>query len=211
MKLYSYWRSTTSFRVRAALNLKRFDYDIAPVNLVEGAQRSADYLALNPVGGVPALVLDDGTVLTQSLAILDYLDATRPKPPLLPGDAVPRAQVLAAALAIATDIHPVNNLKVVGYLRENLGHSQDDAVVWMRHWMAEGLAAFQALIRADTRYCFGNDTPDMADLCLAGQMINARRWELDLASFARLVEIDEELRALPAIAAALPENQPDAL
>ena len=210
MKLYSYWRSTTSFRVRAALNLKGFEYEIVPVNLVEGAQRAQDYLDLNPIGGVPALVLDDGTVLTQSLAIIDYLDATKSEPPMVPGDPLARSHVLAAALVIATEIHPVNNLKVLGYLKSTLGHSQDEAVEWMKHWMHEGFTAFQRLIRPDTRFCFGDETPDMADLCLAGQMINARRWGLDLGPFARLVQIDEALRALPEIDAAMPENQPDA-
>ncbi len=210
MKLYSYWRSTTSFRVRAALNLKGFDHEIVPVNLVEGKQRSADYLALNPIGGVPTLVLEDGAVLTQSLAILEYLDATRPEPPLVPADAVARSRVLAAALVIATDIHPVNNLKILGYLKGKLGHSQDETVAWMRHWMTEGLMAFQHLIDPGSRFCFGETAPDMADLCLAGQMINARRWGLDLGPLTRLVEIDERLRALSAINAAMPENQPDA-
>lgn len=210
MKLYSYWRSTTSFRVRAAMNLKGFEYNIQSVNLLDGAQRDEDFLHLNPVGGVPALVLDDGTVLTQSLAILDYLDATKPEPRMVPDDAVARSHVLAAACVIAMEIHPVNNLKVLGYLKGPLGHNQDEAVVWMNHWMHEGFTAFDRLIADNARYCFGGAAPDMADLCLAGQMINARRWGLDLAPFPRLVKIDEHLRALPEIDAALPENQPDA-
>lgn len=210
MTLYSYWRSTTSFRVRAALNLKGFDCRIVPVDLVAGAQRQADYMELNPIGGVPTLVLDDGTALTQSLAILDYLDATRPEPPLLPADPAVRARVLAAALVVATDIHPVNNLKILGYLKDRLGHSEHDGEDWMRHWMTEGLTAFQRLIDPASRYCFNDAAPDMADLCLAGQMINARRWGLDLRSLTRLVDIDERLRALPAISAAMPESQPDA-
>jgi len=158
---------------------------------------------------VPSLVLEDGTVLTQSLAILHYLDAVAPDPPLLPADPVARARVEAAAQVIALEIHPVNNLRVLAYLRERLGHDQDAAEAWMRHWMHEGFTAFQALIRPDARLCFGA-RPDLADICLAGQMINARRWGLDLSPFPRLVEIDGRLRALPAFERAMPERQPDA-
>ncbi|WP_417525936.1 maleylacetoacetate isomerase [Marinovum sp.] len=208
MKLYSYWRSTTSIRVRAALNLKGLDYEIVPVDLVAGVQRSDDYTAVNPGQGVPALVLDDGTVLTQSLAILDYLDETYPEPPLLPEGAVARAQARAAAHQIALDVHPVNNLKVVNRLKA-LGHDQDVAVDWMKHWMSEGFTAFDRLIRPDTPFCFG-DTPGLADLCLVAQVYNARRWDFDLAAFPRLGEIDARCQQIPAIASAMPDQQPDA-
>ncbi len=209
MKLYSYWRSTTSVRVRIALNLKGVEYDIVPVDLTAGAQKTAEYSALNPMKGVPTLVLDDGTALTQSMAILDYIDTVWPEPPLYPADPVQRALVDAAAQAIALDIHPVNNLKVLGYLKGTLGHSQDETVDWMRHWMHEGFTAFQQLIQADTPYCFGAAI-GMADLCLVGQMVNARRWGLDLAPFPRLVEIDARCREIDAVQRGLPENQPDA-
>ena len=208
MKLYSYWRSTTSIRVRAALYLKGLDYDIQPVDLVAGVQRGADYTAVNPGRGVPALVQDDGTVLTQSLAILDYLDEAHPEPPLLPQGAVARAQARAAAHQIALDIHPVNNLKVIGQLKA-LGHSQEDTVAWMLHWMREGFTAFQGLIRPDTPFCFG-EAPGLADLCLVAQIYNARRWDADLAPFARLVEIDSRCQEIEAIARAMPDTQPDA-
>lgn len=208
MVLYSYWRSTTSLRVRAALNLKGLNYEVRPVNLVAGAQREPGFLEVNPGGGVPALVLEDGTVLRQSMAILDWLDETHPKPLLLPVDPVARAQVRAAAQVIAMDIHPVNNLKVGNHLKA-MGHSQEDVVNWMRHWMHEGFTAFQAMIAPEGRYCFGEDLTQ-ADLCLVGQMVNARRWGLDLAPFARLVEIDARVRDLPAVAAAMPQAQPDA-
>lgn len=208
MKLYSYWRSTTSLRLRAALNLKGIAYEIVPVDLVAGDQRSDAYRAMNPGQGVPSLVLDDGIVLTQSMAILDYLDTVHPTPPLLPQDPVARARVRAAADQIALDIHPVNNLKVVNHLK-SLGHTQDEAVTWMNHWMTEGFTAFQGLIRPDTPFCFG-EAPGLADLCLVGQMYNARRWGCDLAPFARLVEIDARCQDIDAIARAMPEAQPDA-
>lgn len=209
MKLYSYWRSTTSFRVRAALNLKGLAYEYAPINLVAGEQLGDEFAAVNPSKGVPALELDDGTVLTQSMAILSWLDETYPTPALLPADPIARAQVRAASDCIALDIHPVNNLRVLGYLKGPLGKTQDDAVTWMNHWMHEGFTAFNARICPDTRLCFGDEVT-LADLCLVGQMINARRWGLDLAPFGRLVEIDAHAREIDAIARAMPENQPDA-
>lgn len=209
MKLYSYWRSTTSVRVRIVLNLKGIDYEIVPVNLVDGDQKTDDFRAINPSQGVPALVLDDGTVLTQSMAIITYLETIRPEPRVLPEDPVERALVEAAAHTIALDIHPVNNLKIGAYLKTTLGHSQDDYVAWMNHWMHEGFTAYQSLIRPGTPFSFG-ETPDLADICLVGQMVNARRWGLDLSPFARLVEIDEKCRAIRAFAKGLPEAQPDA-
>ena len=208
MKLYSYWRSTTAYRVRIGLALKGLDAEIVPVNLIEGAQRSDEYAALNPIKGVPTLVTEDGTVLTQSMAILDYLDTVSPVPPLWPKDPALRAHVLAAALVMATDIHPVNNLKVLQRLKD-MGHSQDDCVDWMTHWMVAGLTAFDALIDPDTPYCFGTE-PTLADICLVAQLYNAHRWGVSLAPFARLAEIEQRCLALPAFAAAHPDTQPDA-
>lgn len=208
MKLYSYWRSTTSYRVRIALHLKGLAFDTVPVDLVAGDQRAPDYTALNPIAGVPSLVLDDGTVLTQSVAILEWLETARPDPALIPADPIAAAQVRAAALMIATDIHPVNNLKVVQTLK-SMGHSQDDTVAWMNDWMTRGFAAYQASIRADTPFSFG-DTPSIADICLVAQLYNAHRWGTDLAPFTRLTEIEARCLALPAFDAARPENQPDA-
>ncbi len=209
LKLYSYWRSTTSVRVRAALNLKAVDYEIVPVDLVAGEQKQAGYVAVNPGMGVPSLELDDGRVITQSVALLDFIEEMWPDPPLLPSDPVDRAQVRAAAAQIALDIHPVNNLKILAYLKGPLGHSQDETVIWMNHWMTEGFTAFASLIREGTPYCFG-DGIGLADLCLVGQMVNARRWGCDLAPFSRLVEIDERCRENKAIQQALPKAQPDA-
>lgn len=208
MKLFSYWRSTTSFRVRAALNLKGVAYEIAPINLLQGAQRDASYAQLNPGHGVPTLVLDDGTVLTQSMAILDWLDETYPVPELLPVDPVPRARVRAAAQMLAVDTHPVNNLKVTQHL-QRMGHDENEVLGWMCHWMHHGLSAFQAQINASTLYCFG-DRLTQADLCLVGQLLNAKRWGVDMAGFGRLDDIDLACREIPEIADALPANQPDA-
>ncbi len=208
MKLYSYWRSTTSYRVRIALHLKGLAFDTIPVDLVKGEQRADAYQGVNPGKGVPTLVLDDGTVLTQSLAILEYLDQAHPDPALLPADPVERAKVQAAAQVIALDVHPVNNLRV-GQKLKAMGHDQDDVVAWMNHWMREGFTAFQAMIRPDTKFCFG-DTPGLADLCLVAQLYNAHRWGTNLTPFKRLTEIEQLCLALPAFDAARPENQPDA-
>ena len=208
MKLWSYWRSTTSYRVRIVLNLKGFAYDIAPVDLVKGEQRAPEYAAMNPGRGVPVLELDDGTRLTQSLAIIDYLDHLRPDPALLPAEPLARARTMAAVHQVALDIHPVNNLRVVQHL-ETMGHSKAEVVDWMVHWMHEGLSAYQAMILPDTPFSFG-DTPDLADICMVAQLYNAHRWGLDLAPFARLTAIEQACLALPAFDAARPENQPDA-
>ncbi len=208
MRLYSYWRSTTSYRVRIVLNLKGFDHEIVPVDLVRGEQRTPEHGARNPGRGVPVLELDDGTHLPQSLAIIDYLDQLRPTPAILPADPLARARVMAAAHQVALDIHPVNNLRVINHLK-TMGHSQDEAIGWMRHWMHEGLTAYQAMIRPDTRFSFG-DSPDLADICLTAQMYNAHRWGLDLAPFDRLARIEQACLALSAFAAAHPDNQPDA-
>lgn len=209
MKLYSFWRSTTSVRVRMVMNLKGLTYDLETISLPKGEQFSDAYAAVNPGKGVPALVLDDGTILTQSMAIIEYLETTYPEPALLPADPVDRAQVQAAAQTIALDIHPVNNLKVVTYLKSQLGHSQEDTVTWMNHWMQEGFTAFQALIRDDTPFCFGQ-TIGLADICLVGQMVNARRWGLDMSAFDRLAQIDARCRDIDAVKRGLPEAQPDA-
>ncbi len=208
MKLYSYWRSTTSFRVRGALNLKGVEYQIVPVDLVAGAQKAPEYLALNPNGGVPALVLDDGAVLTQSLAIIDWLDAEFPEPRLIPVDARRRARVLAAAHTVAMDIHPVNNLKVVNEIKARFGVGAGAARDWMCHWMQAGFASLEAQLAEDTAFAFG-DAPDIADLCIVAQAYNAHRWQLDLALYPKVTRVEAACLAVPAIAAAHPDRQPD--
>lgn len=208
-RLYTYFRSSAAYRVRIALNLKGMDYDAVPVHLVKegGQQKKPDYLALNPQGLVPALDVD-GHVLTQSLAIMEYLDETRPSPPLLPADPLGRARVRAIAQAIACDIHPVNNLRVLQYLSATLGVDQGGKDAWYRHWVQIGLAAVEDMLSGEGDFCHG-DQPGLADCCLVPQVFNARRFKCDLSVLPKIVAISERCAALPAFAKAAPENQPD--
>lgn len=199
---YEYWRSSAAYRVRIALNLKGVSYRSVQLDLTAGAQSSAEYLAINPQGLVPALAID-GHLLTQSLAIIDYLDAKYADPPMVSSDPASRSRTLAQALLIATDIHPLNNLRVLGYLRRELGQGDDAVSTWYRHWIAEGFAALEQM--APEAGLFGRDRPNMADVCLVPQMANARRFDTPLDAYPRLVAIDAALRALPAFAAAAPE------
>jgi len=207
--LYGYWRSSASYRVRIALGLKGLAFDTAAINLAQGAQTSVGFTMLNPQGFVPFLI--DGDVgLNQSLAIIEYLDETYPDPPLLPADAVGRARVRGAALQIACDIHPLNNLRVLKYLRGELGQPQDAVDTWYRHWVEVGFTALEEVAEAARgAYLFG-DAPTLADVCLVPQMWNARRLQADIARFPKLVAIDTRLNALPAVRAAAPEAQADA-
>ena len=207
MKIYSFSGSSTAYRVRIALNLKGLAYELMPVDLTKGEQRDADYSKLNPIKGVPTLVTDAGDVLTQSMAILTYLDTIAPEPRILPNDPLERARFEAAAQIIAADIHPVNNLKLRKRLAD-MGHSQDEVIEWMNHWMLEGLTAFQSVIQEDTPFCFG-DTPSLADICLIPQLYNAHRWKLDMSSLKRLLKIETNALAHPAFEAAHPDNQQD--
>jgi len=209
MKLYGYWRSGAAFRVRIALNLKKRAWEDVAVHLVKGEQRSAEYRRLNPIGLVPALELADGTVLTQSLAILDWLDRTEPDPPLFPADPIERAHVMAAGMTIAVDTHPLQNSGVTAYVRQTYGLDEAGGVAWMAHWMERGFSAFQAMCRQDTTYAFG-DQPSFADICLVPQLYNAHRWKIDLSPFPRLLEIERNCFRLPAFHDARPEAQPDA-
>ena len=208
MKLYSYWRSTTSYRIRAALNLKGLAYDTVPVDLVAGDQSAPDYVALNAGKGVPTLVLEDGTALTQSMALLEYIDATWPEPRLIPADALLRAQVMAVAHTVALDIHPVNNLRLIGQLRTRFGATPDQATDWMCHWMNEGFAALEAMLPAGDSFAFG-DAPNIADICITAQVYNAHRWGVDLTHFPKTARIERLCLNIPAIADAHPDTQPD--
>jgi maleylacetoacetate isomerase len=205
VRLFDYFRSSASYRVRIALGLKGIAHERAAVNLLDGAQGDEAYRALNPQGLVPALEID-GRRLTQSLAIIDYLDETRPEPPLLPADPGDRAHVRAMALVIACDIHPLGNLRVLKYLSGPLGQPQEARDAWYRHWVGEGLAALEELARPDAgRFLFG-DAPGLADICLVPQMFNARRFEIDLGAFPTLVRADAAAAALDAFAAAHPDR-----
>ncbi|MBI2241109.1 MAG: maleylacetoacetate isomerase [Magnetospirillum gryphiswaldense] len=212
MRLYTYFRSSAAYRVRIALNLKGLDYDAVPVHLVKegGQQKKPEYLALNPQGLVPALEVD-GQVLTQSLAIMEYLDETHPNPPLLPADALGRAKVRAIAQAIACDIHPVNNLRVLQYLGGRLGLDRAAKDDWYRHWVQTGLAAVEAMLSGGSgtgAFCHG-DRPGLADCCLIPQVFNARRFDCDLSAMPTILGICQRAEALPAFAQAAPSAQPD--
>jgi maleylacetoacetate isomerase len=214
MKLYTYFRSSAAYRVRIALNLKGLAYDTVPVHLLRGGgeQMQPAYRAVNPSALVPAFEDDDGATLTQSLAIIEYLEETRPGVPLLPADPVARARVRALALMVACDTHPLGNLRVLRYLVHELGVTEEQKVAWYRHWVGVGLVALEAHLSgsADTgRFCHG-DTPTLADCCLVPQVFNALRFDMDLAPFPTVARIYEACNALPAFSAAHPSQQPDA-
>lgn len=212
LRLYDYFRSSAAYRVRIALHLKGLDYESVAVDLGRGAQREAAFVALNPQARVPVLEAD-GAVIAQSLAIIAYLDEAVPKPPLLPDDPLLRARVRAVAQTIACDIHPLNNLKVLNYLRSELGQDEEKVERWYRHWVETGLAALEKELgraRLAGPYCFGQRVT-LADVCLVPQLYNARRFACDLSGCPTLVAIDEVCRKLPAFAAAAPERRPDAV
>jgi maleylpyruvate isomerase len=213
MHLYSYFRSSAAYRVRIALNLKGLPYTYAPVHLLKdgGQQLKPEYTRLNPLALIPTLV-DGPAVLTQSLAIIEYLEETHPLPPLLPSTPIARARVRALAQSIACDIHPLNNLRVLRYLKRELDLPDQARDAWYRHWVETGLLALERMLvdAPETgAYCHGS-TPTMADACLIPQVFNARRVNCDLSAMPTIVRIDSACRALPAFAQAAPENQPDA-
>jgi maleylpyruvate isomerase len=206
MKLYGFFRSGAAYRVRIALNLKGLTVEHIPRHLRKGEQRAPEYLALNPQGLVPTLVLDDGRVLTQSLAIIEWLDETYPDPPLLPKDSFRRAQARAFALVIAADTHPVQNLKILQRIKAYGG----DDMAWARQVNEEGLAAAEALIAKEPGpFAFGA-APTLADICIVPQLVNARRFGADISGLRRILEAEKACMALPAFQSAAPEKQPDA-
>lgn len=212
LALHNYFRSSTSYRVRIALALKGLDYDYVPHHLRHGEHLEAPYRAVNPQGLVPALVLADGTMLSQSLAIIEYLDETHPEPPLLPGDALGRARVRMLAQMIACDIHPLNNLRVLTSLRTLYGAGDADIAGWFRHWVGETFGPMETLLaesRETGRFCHG-EAPGLADICLVAQVANNRRFDVDMAPYPTIARINAACLEIPAFVEAAPQNQPDA-
>jgi maleylpyruvate isomerase len=208
--LYNYFRSSAAFRTRIALNLKGIPYESEAVHLTRdgGAQFTPAFRKINPQARVPALKLDNGDILEQSLAIMDYIEETHPQPPLLPKDPAARAHVRAVAQIVSCDIHPLNNTSVLNYLRKEL--KQDDAAVnaWYRHWVIAGFDAVEQLLKPG-KFAFG-DNVTLADVCLVPQVYNARRFKVPLDKYPKILAVDTACRAIPAFEKAKPENQPDA-
>ncbi|WP_010627590.1 maleylacetoacetate isomerase [Halomonas sp. KM-1] len=210
--LHNFFRSSASVRVRAALNLKGLVYEQVSYVLRDKQHHSEAFLTLNPQGLVPALQLADGTVLGQSLAIIEYLEETQPEPALLPSDPLNRAWIRSLAQAIACDIHPVNNLRILQYLDQALSISEDEVIEWFRHWVDQGFAPLEQQLVDDTRrgeFCYG-DAPGLADICLFAQMANNRRFDVDMSRYPTLQAIYANCLQLPAFVDALPENHPHA-
>ncbi|TGP89011.1 MULTISPECIES: maleylacetoacetate isomerase [unclassified Mesorhizobium] len=212
MVLHNYYRSSTSYRVRIALEMKGLSYDYVPHHLRHGEHLEAAYLAVNPQGLVPALICNDGTLLTQSLAIIEFLDETTPEPTLLPKDPLGRARVRMLAQMIACDIHPVNNLRVLTSLRTLFGAGDQDVANWFRHWVNEGFGPLETLLTASPEtgtFCHG-DTPGLADICLVAQVTSNARFGVDMAPYPTISRINAACMALPAFQKAAPQNQIDA-
>jgi maleylacetoacetate isomerase len=209
MILYGYSMSSAAYRVRIALALKDIAVTTVTKQLRRGEHRLKDFMHVNPQGLVPALQLDDGQVLTQSLAIVEYLDEVYPQPPLLPSSLADRARVRSMALLIACDIHPLNNMRVLQYLEGPLAHTPSTRDAWYRHWIEAGFAALEEMLGRDAsrgRFCYG-ESPTIADVCLVPQVFNARRFSVDLGPYPRIVAIDAACRELAALAGAAPEKQ----
>jgi maleylacetoacetate isomerase len=210
VKLFSYFRSSAAYRVRIALNLKELPYEIVPIHLTKdgGRQHTQEFRAISPLARVPALELSGGQVLTQSLAIIEYLDEIHPEPPLLPPAALGRARARAIAQMIACDIHPLNNLIALQYLRRQLKHEQPDIDAWYHHWITQGFTAMEEMLDPSPYACGQHVT--VADICLVPQVANARRLKVPLEKFPKIVAVDAACLKLPAFDKARPENQPDA-
>lgn len=210
MKLYTYFRSSAAFRVRIALNLKGLAYVPQFVHLARGEHRKPEYAQVNAQALVPTLVLDDGTRLTQSLAIIEYLDQKHPQVQLIPGDPLARARVRALSLLVACEIHPLNNLRVLQHLKRQLGQNEEQVNAWYRHWVADGLQKFEAELKSGApTFCHG-DTPTMADCCLVPQIFNAKRYQCELTPYPTTMRVFESCMALEAFDRAQPSKQPDA-
>ena len=211
MKLFGYWRSSASYRVRIALALKGLDFDYEPVNLVKGEQKTERYLAKNPIGLVPTLATDDGAFLNQSVAIMEYLEEAHPDPTILPGGAVERANIRAIAATLACEAQPFGNLRIQKYLREEIGLDEDAMSAWMNRWPGSAMAAVEKMVaRTGGHFCVG-DVPTMADCCLIPQMYGALRFGVDVSAMPKLNAIYERCANHPAFVKAHPDNQIDAV
>ncbi len=207
LTLHGYWRSSAAYRVRIALNLKGVAYEQVTYDLRQKAEKAEAYALLNPQKLVPALQTEDGAILTQSLAILEWLEETHPRPALLPENPTDRAHVRAMCGLIACDIHPVNNLRILNALRDDFDAGDTQISQWITRWVGDGFDALETMISG--RFCFG-DTPTLADACLAPQVYNAQRFKIDLSPWPKIRAVAQSCEALPAFAAARPEAQPDA-
>ena len=213
MKLYTFFRSSASYRVRIALNMKGLSYEQSPIHLRRGGgeQLTAAYKAINPQALVPALE-DNDKILTQSLAIIEYLDETHPHPPLLPKDSANKALVRSMAMVIACEVHPIQNLRVLNYVKKEYNQTDEQVNRWAQHWIDLGLAALEQMIAAQSergKFCF-SDVPTLADICLIPQLGNARRYGCDVSRYPSILSIEKACMAIPAFANAAPEKQPDA-
>jgi len=210
VKLYTYFRSSAAFRVRIALNLKGISYEPVFVHLAKGEHRAAAYAKVNPQALLPTLELDDGTRLSQSLAIIEYLDEAHPAKPLIPKDALGKARVRSLSYLVASEIHPLNNTRVLQHLKRALGQNEDQINTWYRHWIADGLAKLEAELSGSRgKFCHG-DTPTMADCCLVPQIFNAKRYQSDLAPYPNTMRVFDACMKLDAFDRAQPSKQPDA-
>lgn len=210
MELYSYFRSSAAFRVRLALNLKGIPYTITPISLIKGEERSADYLAINPQGFVPALKLDNGQIITQSQAIIEYLEETYPDKPLLASDPIQRAQQRAFAAVIACDIHPLNNLRILSELEQRFGAGNEQKDAWYRHWIREGFEVLESSLQQHAGHFTWGDTPSLGDVFLLPQTFNALRFHVPMDNYPTIMSIYHHCLELPEIVAATPAQQIDA-
>jgi len=209
MKLYSYFRSSAAYRVRIALNLKSINYDLAIVNLLKSQQLDEGYLVVNPQGLLPALETEEGH-LAQSLAILEWLDETYPQSPIITGSAWQKAQIRNISYAIACDIHPVNNLRVLTYLSNELNVDDEAINKWYKHWIEIGFEKIELMLSDSSDYCVGK-SPTLADICLIPQVFNAIRFKVDMAAYPKIAAIYERCNKLAAFDDAAPQHQPDAI
>lgn len=209
-KFYSYYRSSTAYRLRIALNLKGITpQETMFVNLLKGEQHGEDYKQVNPASAVPAFELDSGEIITQSMAMLEWLEETYPKPALLPSESIRRAKVRAFANVVASEMHPINNLRILKYITGELEQSDEQKIKWLHHWMHKGFEVMEAMQKDETAdFCYG-ETPTFADICLVPQIYNALRFKVDMSGYERLMKVYKHALTTPAFAAAQPENQPD--